>query len=584
MKHSQIGFPDGDRATNLQAAISGFRRALEVFRAEALPNDHLRTSRLLGAALLAVGDWVAAAEALDAARSTADLLIGQGLNAAETVRVLEETSAIGPQAAFAWGKMGDPLRALKELEAGRARQLAVALRLNTARDALDAADREQFDKLRTDLRAADAALEAAPEEQRQKRLDALILVRREFASFVERGQAARVAAEPSLEDRISALTSTGASLVAPVFTDAGALLFVVRPGAATSQIDVVDLIGVSGNTLSTQLRGSDGWFAAYGSDEKRSIAIEQIGEQLWCFFASSLVKTLDANGVMPGARVVVLPQSVLGLLPLGLARDPQTGKLLFELYELSLTPSVAALNAGHRTARTPSLAAIVNPTGDLPFTPIEAALVDELFLPDMRVAVHRDAVTASAVLDALKAKSHWLFSCHGAFNWSDPRQSGLALARGEALTLDSFLSAQGLGGPRLVALSACETGLHDINRAPEEFIGLPAAFLQIGAACVLATLWPVNDVSTALLVSRFFRHHIADHMEPSAALKAAQIWLRDLTVRDLRMYVQDVLQSGLPDTVAPLLTKFLRDLVSADPAALPFRHPLHWGGFAIYGS
>lgn len=202
----------------------------------------------------------------------------------------------------------------------------------------------------------------------------------------------------------------------------------------------------------------------------------------------------------------------------------------------------------------------------------------------MRVAVHRDAATANAALDALKAKSHWLFSCHGTFNWSDPRQSSLTLARGEALTFDSFLSAQSLGSPRFVALSACETGLHDINQTPDEFIGLPAAFLQLGAACVLATLWPVNDVSTALLVSRFFRHHIADHMRPTAALKAAQIWLRDLTVQDLRMHIQDALQSGLPNTAAHLLTKLLRDLASANPAALPFRHPLHWGGFAIYGA
>jgi CHAT domain-containing protein len=69
---------------------------------------------------------------------------------------------------------------------------------------------------------------------------------------------------------------------------------------------------------------------------------------------------------------------------------------------------------------------------------------------------------------------------------------------------------QGLGAPRLVALSACETGLHDINRSPEEFIGLPAAFLQLGATGVLATLWPVNDASAAFLMSRFFRHHIVD--------------------------------------------------------------------------
>ena len=126
----------GDRADNLETAIAGYQPVLEVFRPETLPNEHLRTTRLLGAARLAASDWAGAAKALNAARSTADLLIGQGLNPAETARVLEEASAIGPQAAFAAAKSGDASAALGELEAGRARQLAIALHQNTARDRL----------------------------------------------------------------------------------------------------------------------------------------------------------------------------------------------------------------------------------------------------------------------------------------------------------------------------------------------------------------------------------------------------------------------------------------------------------------
>ena len=63
-------------------------------------------------------------------------------------------------------------------------------------------------------------------------------------------------------------------------------------------------------------------------------------------------------------------------------------------------------------------------TGDLPFTPIEAAFVEKLFAPGMRVSVHGDDATAAAAPEALNAASHWLFSCHGLFNWFDPRQSG----------------------------------------------------------------------------------------------------------------------------------------------------------------
>ena len=304
---------------------------------------------------------------------------------------------------------------------------------------------------------------------------------------------------------------------------------------------------------------------------------------MWTLVAGPLVKALDARGVVPGAPLLFLPQGALGLLPLGLARDPATGERLFERYELSFAPSLAALHSMGRDEPAPSLAAIVNPTGDLPFTPIEAALVARLFAAEARSALAGDKATAEAVLDTLKTKSHWLFSCHGAFNWNDPRQSGLRLASGEALTLDALLSAPGLGNPRLVALSACETGLYDVNRSPEEFIGLPIGFLQLGAAGVLATLWPVNDASAALLVSRFFRHHIADGMRPAAALKAAQLWLRDLTVQNLRALVKDALQSFLPGDVTELLTKIRHDLAVAHPATKPFHHPFHWGGFTLHG-
>jgi hypothetical protein len=211
----------GDRVKNLQAAIVGYTQALLVFRAETLPNDHLQTSRMLGTALLMVGDWRGASKALNAARSTADFLIGQGLNRFEVADILEKASDIGPQAAFAAGKLGDAAGALGELEAGRARQLSIALMQNAVRDLLDPADRDRLDALRSDVHIADRALDAAPEGERQMKLDALIALRQELTTLVNKGLAIRTAADSSLEKRLARLTGAGAVLVAPVFTRAG---------------------------------------------------------------------------------------------------------------------------------------------------------------------------------------------------------------------------------------------------------------------------------------------------------------------------------------------------------------------------
>ena len=61
---------------------------------------------------------------------------------------------------------------------------------------------------------------------------------------------------------------------------------------------------------------------------------------------------------------------------------------------------------------------------------------------------------------------------------------------------------------RLVVLSACRTALGAgvLADVPEgdDWVGLVRAFLYAGAGNVLATLWPVDDRSTARLMERFY--------------------------------------------------------------------------------
>ncbi len=49
---------------------------------------------------------------------------------------------------------------------------------------------------------------------------------------------------------------------------------------------------------------------------------------------------------------------------------------------------------------------------------------------------------------------------------------------------------------RIVTDSSCDL--------PDEVIGLPAGFLMAGAPGVVGSLWPVNDISTAPLMERFY--------------------------------------------------------------------------------
>ena len=148
------------------------------------------------------------------------------------------------------------------------------------------------------------------------------------------------------------------------------------------------------------------------------------------------------------------------------------------------------------------------------------------------------AATPDAVIAALKGKTHWHFASHGSFSWADARQSALLMHDAAPLTVGRLLETDGLGRPRLVVLSACETGLSDITSSPDEFIGLPGTFTALGAAGVLGTLWPVSDAATALLMAKFYDLHLEAGLDPPAALSGAQAWLRDATRDDLNGYAE----------------------------------------------
>jgi CHAT domain-containing protein/tetratricopeptide (TPR) repeat protein len=121
------------------------------------------------------------------------------------------------------------------------------------------------------------------------------------------------------------------------------------------------------------------------------------------------------------------------------------------------------------------------------------------------------------------------FATHGDSNDQRPELSGLYLSRfnrkGQQLK-DDFLSLSEIFNLKLsadlVVLSACQTGLGR-NVRGEGMVGLTRGFMSAGAKRVIASLWNVDDGSTAQLMTSLYRKMLKEGLSPAVALRQTQI-------------------------------------------------------------
>lgn len=116
---------------------------------------------------------------------------------------------------------------------------------------------------------------------------------------------------------------------------------------------------------------------------------------------------------------------------------------------------------------------------------------------------------------------------------------------------------------------------------PDEFVGLPGAFLEAGAPAVISSLWPVDDLSTRFLMAEMYHLHLGG-IGVAAALQRAQRWLSEATAERLRLadeYRQAYEASGGTDVDAQENWQYY----DAHPEVVPFAHPFYWAGFTVVG-
>ena len=89
------------------------------------------------------------------------------------------------------------------------------------------------------------------------------------------------------------------------------------------------------------------------------------------------------------------------------------------------------------------------------------------------------------------------------------------------------ISQMDLSNTELVVLSACETGLGDIQ-GNEGVYGLQRAFKIAGVKYLIMSLWQVPDKQTSLLMTTFYKKWLIDKLTIPEAFQGAQMELREL--------------------------------------------------------
>ena len=549
----------------------------------------------------AVGIYDQAVEASEILYQSATLLDSKAAS-------LSETADLPRRAAYAFARTGDLPKAILTLEQGRARGLSESLdrdRANlTELQSTNPNLYDQYQNTTSELRTLEIQQRnnsITPEELRnlgpklRSDLEETINQIRQVSGYEN-------FLSPIKWENIQQAVTIDRPLVYLVTTPNGGMVLTVTVDAVTqcceSRIEVLWLNDLKEETLREILYGPAdekklsrylGAYQDFRNDSKANYQawceeIDTTTNQLWDLLMGPIVQQLKAKGF---DRATLIPTGFLSLLPLHAAWTPDSSKPTGKRYAIddihfTYTPNAKSLTEARAIADRPftdSILAIDNPRQDLPNSQREIDCAIDSFSD--RTVLRHDNATIDAVKSGLAKAAIVHFSCHGTANFNEPLNSGLLMSDG-LLTLKDLLAlnlAQD-SGIRLAILSACETGLPGLDNI-DEVVSLPIGLLQAGVAGVIASLWSVSDLSTMLLLTKFYDLWRDQKLPPDQALRQAQIWLRDSTNGEKVIEFKNAIdQTRMPSSTAQQLFDKLAWETKNERS---FNNPFHWAAFSYTG-
>lgn len=539
-------------------AITPRREALHLLTPALAPQMYLRVGGELVDALSELGDWETAADIYTGMLTAFGTLYDAQASAHGRSRVMNDSPRLARWAAYALARAGRPEQAVEAIENGRARQLSITVARDTADLArLETLDQQLADRYRAAHAQYRAALAASTEVATPAMTQRIIAAEHDVQLILQ-----QIRAIPGFDRFLQPMTvadirkaGEGHPVIYLISAPTGSYVLTVSPSRpGTSGVDAVPVPEITSTdvvrlVLFDWIGGAPGLLLAQSTDLLRRIrllptALDRLGEM------QPLAQPIaDALIHSPGNAAIVIPTGLLGLVPLHAIPMPtDKGGVLDDIGEIHLAPSAGIYAGCRKRAGAPTYHHFVgvadpqNSQAPLPGTRAELAAIRNLFNPGVATtcAVGSKA-TRSWLLQHIEQASHLHLGCHGSSTIDNASGGRLQLANGTELTMDDLIDGR-LSRCRLAVGSACQSGHYDMAEAPDEFTGLPAGFLQAGAACVVVSLWQIDDRATAVLMTRFYElldpRGTGITVSPVTALRNARNWLRNLTTGQLDSFVQ----------------------------------------------
>ncbi len=580
-------------------AITAYRRALEFLGPRSSPRECLHAAGRLGHILAMREEWSESAAAFSTAVSAAEFGFHARLETADRASEIQRVGNLARWAAFALARSGDIEGAVLVLENGRTRELRRRLGAGVEEGQLEQLPAEALADYREALEQLSGASLGPDSDGAGRRLQEVLRAIRMlpgFENFATGASLADIAAAVEPDWPLIYLDPTPyGTLILSVIDRGGKLIFEADFLDTPSSHDVLMALMLGDFQEQSQ---PTSFLAAASSrprdEEHFHRALEYLTLTLGEWLGRPLASRLK-DLVVPGATLV--PCGPISLAPLHALRW-QTGEVsvcLLDLFDLR-DASSATLHAAcidrvrEREGTEPTLVAIGNPDlgdpeGDLPAAEAEVKEIVRHFAPKQARCATRDAATAKFLAAAAPAATHVHLACHGESSIFPEEEAKVFLADAELSAPE--LVTLGLGA-RLTVISACETAVFGIAHLPDEAFSLGTAFLAAGSAGAIATLWSIDDVATALLMTRFYEEMFERGLAPAGALRRAQLWLRDLEHDDEAAFlaVHPALEAEYRRRCEQGRRPGRRGGLENSPAASsrPYSAPEFWAPFVAFGA